>query len=166
MCIIYNAQYFIFWRQISFKSAGSAMQSTQLLQHLHPVFTQQLCCSIYREQVISIECAYHPEMCFLAINSHDQSGEVIFQHLSFYRSRHTQAVSMLLCLCILQHHHTTLVIGIGECESIGGETVEKTFLYAYIFIKRLVIIKMVVGDICKHTAGKTNTSYTMLVYCM
>ena len=65
-------------------------------------------------------------------------------------------------LGVLNHHHTVLVIGIGDSKSRLGQHVEECFLCVTIVLKGLMIVQMVTGKVCEESSLKAQTADTLL----
>ena len=85
-----------------------------------------------------------------------------FQYAGTEISHRTGRVSLHLCFAVLHHHHTVLVIGIGDSKSRLGQHVEKCFLCVTIVFKGLMIVQMVTGKVCEESSLKAQTADTLL----
>ena len=77
-------------------------------------------------------------------------------------SHRTGAIGLHLCLRILNHHTTILIVGIRNGESILWQSVEEGFLGITVVLKGLVVVQMVTSKVGKETTSKFQPTNTLL----
>ena len=132
----------------------------------HGILPQQHCGAIYRQQVIGIECADQASMDLLAIDIQQDARQSVFQDFPFKIGHLQQAVAIYFGPGILDHDHSALVVGIDQCKRPLGQLVEEAFFGAYILVKGLVVIQMVVGNIGKNRTCEDQSCDALLVHGM
>ena len=73
-------------------------------------------------------------------------------------------ISHHLCLGVLHHHLSVLVIDVGDRGGRGRKVVEEQFLAAEIFSECLVIVEMVVGQVREYSDLELESSHSFLLH--
>ena len=73
-----------------------------------------------------------------------------------------EGVGLDLRLAVLHHDHAVAIIGIDDGESVGGQTVEETFLRVTIVLERSVIVQVVARQVGEDAAAEREASDALL----
>ena len=64
---------------------------------------------------------------------------------------------------VLQHDGARLVVGVSQCEGLGGQGVEETLLGAEVILDRLVIVQMIAGEVGEDAGGVVQSGDALLI---
>ena len=64
---------------------------------------------------------------------------------------------------VLQHDGTRLVVGVSQCEGLGGQRVEEALLGAEVILDRLVIVQMIAGEVGEDAGGVVQSGDALLI---
>ena len=151
-----------FCRAYRLKSACHALQCAESNKNILRILTEHNGCSIYCEKVADIELANELHAYFLAVNLKIHTLEMALYDLGMEICHSTDRVSLNGSLSVLNHYHTVLVIGIGDCKGILRHIVEELLLCITIVLQGLVIVEMITCKVCEDTTGKSQSTYTLL----
>ena len=144
------------------EAAGGALQHTHLHQHLILIGAQQHRRAIDGQQVVGVETAAELEEDLTAVDAHLQAPERVVEHLPLEGGGGQQTVSGDAGLAVLHHHHSILVVHIGEGKRRLGQFVEEGLLGIDIVFERLVEVKVVVGDVAEDGAREVESRDAVL----
>ena len=91
--------------------------------------------------------AYEPGPCLDSVDFELHALEALFHYPAGVVGDAAAGVGNYLGLCVLDHDHAVAVVDVGDCVSVFGKAVEEQFLAAEILCERLVVVKMVVGQV-------------------
>ena len=161
MCIVYDGCKSI--RSIdSFQTSTHGFHATHGNQNLLGGFAQHDSGSIDSKKVVDIEFANELHSYFTSVDFQIHPLEVTFDDLCLEICRLLHGICLDGCMCILHHHHSVLIVDIGNCKCIGWQLIEEQFLCTDIVLERLMVVQMVASDIGKHATCKCQTANTVL----
>ena len=144
------------------QSSAYALQRTHDNQNVLGFLTQHHGCTIYGEQVAYVELTDKLHANLLAIDLEIHALEVTFDDLGPKVSHRTGGVGLNLCLTVLYHHSSVLVVGIGNGEGVLVESVEESLLGIAVVLEGTMIIQMVASQVGKQATLKPQSADTLL----
>ena len=144
------------------ESSIHTLQRTQNDQYILRLLTEHDGSTIHGEQVAHIKLPDELYTNLLAIDIEIHSLEMTLYDLGLEVSHRTGGISLHLCLRVLHHEQTVLVVGIGDGEGVLFQPVEEGLFGITVILEGLMIVQMVTGEIRKETTLETESADTLL----
>ena len=144
MCVIHNGCE-AFGRVYRLQSSADALQRAEHHENVLRLLAQHHCRSVNGEQVADIELAYKLHSNLVSVDVEIHSLKVALYDASPEVCHGACGVGLHLCLRVLHHHHTVLVVGIGYGECVLWQHVEEGLLSVAVVLEGLVVVEVVAG---------------------
>ncbi len=145
------------------ETSGHGHKAAHVDEHCFAVPPQQTAGTVNGREIVGVETAGEEHLHLMAVERHEGAIETALDHAACEIGHSTQRICVAACRGVLEHHLAIAVVEVGESERRAGQPVEKRFLGGKISVDRLVIIKMVAGEIGEHASGEMQSGYTVLV---
>ena len=153
-------------RMDGFQTSGNALQRAHHHKNVVGLLAQHACCAIDGEQVAHVELADELYAHLVAVDFKIHTFKMTLQNLGLIVGHALCAVGLHLCLGVLHHEHTVLVVGVNHSKSLTGQHVEEGFFCVAVVLERLVIVEMVACEVGEQSACKLQSADATLGYGM
>ena len=145
------------------QTAADTVQGAQYQKDVVACLAQHAGGAIDGEQVAHIELPDELHSDFLAVDLEVHALEMAFQETGLEIGHALCGVGLHLCLGVLHHEESVLVVGIGDGECSLWQTVEEHLLGVAVILERPMVVEVVAREVGEDAAGEVQASDAVLV---
>ena len=159
---IVNNNRVTFGRTQRFKPTVNAVQGAHHQQDVFGTLAQHHCRAVNCQQVANIKLANELHTHLGAVYFEIHPFEVALQNLRLEVGHAPCRIGLHRGARVLNHHHSVLIVGIGNGKRLLGQHVEEGFLGIAIVLEGFVIVQMVACEVREHAAGEGQSANALL----